>query len=180
MIDTIFPLRECELLSGLNDAELSSIAIICTTTSMAEGDTLFLEGQKAELIYIVTDGRIALQKSLGDSRKKGPARGGNYRFLLSRRGGGMVGVGRTLPIHAVRDRVGADAVAVHQGIAVEKSDGAKPGCGIPNHAISVRSYGAATSASCARLDGGEREYRNRANAIELKYRMEEASPGGAL
>ena len=70
MIDTIFPLRECELLSGLNDAELSSIAIICTTTSMAEGDTLFLEGQKAELIYIVTDGRIALQKSLGNSRKK--------------------------------------------------------------------------------------------------------------
>ena len=70
MIDTIFPLRESELLSGLDDAELSSIAIICTNTSVAEGDTLFMEGQSAEHIYIVTDGRIALQKSLGDQRRK--------------------------------------------------------------------------------------------------------------
>ena len=70
MIDTIFPLRDCELLSGLNDAELSSIAIICTNTSMAEGDPLFTEGQRAEHIYIVTSGRIALQKSLRDRRKK--------------------------------------------------------------------------------------------------------------
>lgn len=70
MIDTIFPLRDCELLSGLNDAELSSIAIICTKISVDEGDSLFIEGQSAEHIYIVTDGRVALQKSLGDSRRK--------------------------------------------------------------------------------------------------------------
>ena len=70
MIDTIFPLRDCELLSGLKDAELSSIAIICTRISVAEGDPLFLEGQRADHIYLVTGGRIALQKSLGDSRKK--------------------------------------------------------------------------------------------------------------
>ncbi len=70
MIDTIFPLRDCELLSDLSDKELSSIAIICTKTSVTEGDSLFLEGQRAEHIYIVTSGRIALQKSLGDSRRK--------------------------------------------------------------------------------------------------------------
>ena len=70
MIDTIFPLRDCELLRKLNDAELSSIAIICTKTRMAEGDPLFQEGQAADHIYIVTNGRIALQKSLGDHRKK--------------------------------------------------------------------------------------------------------------
>ncbi len=68
MIDTIFPLRDCELLSGLNDEELSSIAIICSRMRLAEGDRLFLEGQAAERIYIVTDGRIALHKSLGDHR----------------------------------------------------------------------------------------------------------------
>ena len=68
MIDTIFPLRDCELLNGLNDEELSNIAIICSRISMAEGDRLFLEGQEAERIYIVTDGRIALHKSLGDHR----------------------------------------------------------------------------------------------------------------
>ncbi len=66
MIDTIFPLRDCELLSGLNDAELSSIAIICTRLRMDEGDRLFLEGHTADRIYIVTDGRIALHKSLDD------------------------------------------------------------------------------------------------------------------
>lgn len=68
MIDTIFPLRACELLSGLNDEELSSIAIICSSLGMAEGGRLFVEGQAAEHIYIVTSGRIALHKSLGDRR----------------------------------------------------------------------------------------------------------------
>ncbi len=66
MIDTIFPLRRCELLSELNDEELSSIAILCSRVRLAEGQRLFLEGQAAERIYIVTDGRIALHKSLGD------------------------------------------------------------------------------------------------------------------
>ena len=70
MIDTIFPLRDCELLSALSDKELSSIAIICSKTSVTEGDSLFMEGQRAEHIYIVTSGRIALQKNLGDRRKK--------------------------------------------------------------------------------------------------------------
>ena len=69
MIDAIFPLRDCELLSSLNDEELSRIAIICSRISVAEGDRLFLEGQSAEHIYIVTNGRIALHKSLGDRAK---------------------------------------------------------------------------------------------------------------
>ncbi len=68
MIDAIFPLRDCELLRGLDDKELSSIAIICSRVYLEEGERLFLEGQAADRIYIVTDGRIALQKSVGDQQ----------------------------------------------------------------------------------------------------------------
>lgn len=69
MIDTIFPLRECELLKELDDEELSSIAIICSSVYMDEGARLFLEGQAADRIYIVTDGKVALHKNLARSQR---------------------------------------------------------------------------------------------------------------
>ena len=69
MIDTIFPLRDCELLRGLDDEELSSIAIICSRVYLEEGARLFLEGQAADRIYLVTDGRIALHKNLARSQR---------------------------------------------------------------------------------------------------------------
>ena len=37
MIDSIFPLRECELFKDLADEELSSIAILCSEVVEAEG-----------------------------------------------------------------------------------------------------------------------------------------------
>ena len=69
MIDTIFPLRDCELFRGLDDEELSSVAIICSRVYMAEGERLFLEGQAADQLYLVTDGRIALHKNLARSQR---------------------------------------------------------------------------------------------------------------
>ena len=69
MIDTIFPLRDSELFRGLDDEELSSIAIICSRVYMAEGERLFLEGQAADQLYLVTDGRIALHKNLERSQR---------------------------------------------------------------------------------------------------------------
>ena len=68
MIDTIFTLKNCELFAGLNEDELSNIAIICSSVNTVEGERLFLEDQAAQNIYIVVSGRIALQKSLGHHR----------------------------------------------------------------------------------------------------------------
>ena len=65
MINTIFPLKECELFRGLEDDELTRVAIICSEIDLEESEPLFSEHQPADQIYIVTRGRIALHKSVG-------------------------------------------------------------------------------------------------------------------
>ena len=65
MINSIFPLKECELFSGLGDDELARVAIICSEIELTEGTPLFSEHQPAEQIYVVTKGQIALHKSIG-------------------------------------------------------------------------------------------------------------------
>ena len=65
MIDSIFPLRECELFRDLADEELSSIAILCSEVVEAEGAKLFREGQKADRLFVVARGKVALHKRLG-------------------------------------------------------------------------------------------------------------------
>ena len=65
MINSIFPLRECELFKGLEDEELSRVAIICSEIELTEGETLFSEHWPAEQIYVVTRGSIALHQSVG-------------------------------------------------------------------------------------------------------------------
>ena len=70
MINSIFPLRECELFKSLEDEELSRVAIICSELDMAEGAPLFVEGQAADRIYIVTQGRVALHKSVESSTRR--------------------------------------------------------------------------------------------------------------
>ena len=67
LIHSIFPLKECELFKDLEDEELARVAIICSEMDIAEGAPLFSEGQPAQQIYIVTQGKIALQKSVGQS-----------------------------------------------------------------------------------------------------------------
>ena len=65
MIDSVFPLRECELFRDLADEELSRIAILCSEIVEAEGAKLIREGQKADRLYVVTRGKVALHKRLG-------------------------------------------------------------------------------------------------------------------
>ena len=65
MINTIFPLRECELFKDLEDEELTRVAIISEEIELTEAAPLFCEDQPAEQIYIVTQGKIALHKMLG-------------------------------------------------------------------------------------------------------------------
>ncbi len=65
MINTIFPLKECELFRGLDEDELTKVAFICSEIQLEESELLFSEHQPAEQIYVVTKGRIALHKSVG-------------------------------------------------------------------------------------------------------------------
>ena len=65
MIDSIFPLRECELFRDLADEEMSSIAILCSEVVEVEGAKLISEGQKADRLFVVTRGKVALHKRLG-------------------------------------------------------------------------------------------------------------------
>ena len=176
MIDTIFPLRDCELLSGLNDEELSSIAIICSRMRLAEGDRLFLEGQAAERIYIVTDGRIALHKSLGDHR------------TLSQRGAATIAfccpdeiVGWSALVEPYRYTLSATAWEQSQLLVVRASllrramELNPDGRGLPNHALPVRSNGPPPSANSARPHSRQREFRNGANTVRIHDNVETGS-----
>ena len=64
MINTIYPLKECELFIGLDEDELTKVALICSEIDLEEAEPLFSERQPAQQIYIVTKGRIALHKSV--------------------------------------------------------------------------------------------------------------------
>ena len=57
LISSIFPLRESELSSD----QLTGIAVICSDTVVVEGTLLFSQGTRANRLYIVTEGLIALQ-----------------------------------------------------------------------------------------------------------------------
>ena len=65
MINAIFPLKQCELFIGLDEDELSKVALICSEVDLGESETLFSEHQLADVIYVVINGRIALHKSSG-------------------------------------------------------------------------------------------------------------------
>jgi len=61
VIGNIFHLRESELFNRLSDEELDNIALLCTETIVAEGVLLFSQDRKANRLYIVTNGLVALQ-----------------------------------------------------------------------------------------------------------------------
>ena len=61
VISSIFPLRESELFSKLSGDQLTGIAVICSDTVVVEGTLLFSQGRRANRLYIVADGLIALQ-----------------------------------------------------------------------------------------------------------------------
>ena len=57
-------LRQCELFSELDDAELELVAPLCRETVYAEGETIFAADEQARDLYILQEGRVALQVRL--------------------------------------------------------------------------------------------------------------------
>jgi CRP/FNR family cyclic AMP-dependent transcriptional regulator len=60
-------LRKVDVLQGLTDWELTVIAQVFREETVAEGVTLFEEGQKAERLFILEEGEISVQIPNGES-----------------------------------------------------------------------------------------------------------------
>ncbi|MBI2869410.1 MAG: cyclic nucleotide-binding domain-containing protein [Chloroflexi bacterium] len=57
-------LRECPVFAGLSDADLERIAGIGVTRDYEAGSTLFAENEAADELFVVLEGKVALQMSV--------------------------------------------------------------------------------------------------------------------
>ena len=64
MIATITPLLRSELFETLTEEEISKLTPLSSEFAVIEDSFLFIEGHNASQLYIVTEGRIALQKAV--------------------------------------------------------------------------------------------------------------------
>jgi CRP-like cAMP-binding protein len=58
MVDT---LKGSELFGGMDKGHLEKLAQLCRTSSYREGQFIFKEGDEAREIYVLADGRVALE-----------------------------------------------------------------------------------------------------------------------
>jgi toluene monooxygenase system ferredoxin subunit len=58
LVDT---LKSSELFGGLEVSHLEEVANLCRGSSYRKGETIFNEGDEAKEIYILADGRVALE-----------------------------------------------------------------------------------------------------------------------
>ncbi|ACD96516.1 Crp/Fnr family transcriptional regulator [Trichlorobacter lovleyi] len=63
-------LKNSLLFSGLNDADLASLAAITVRRSFAKGETLFSEGDEATGFYLLVEGHLKLCRVSPDGREK--------------------------------------------------------------------------------------------------------------
>jgi CRP-like cAMP-binding protein len=61
-------LRECGLFSALSDAELTQVASAASDKEFEAGATIFQEGEAAEDLYVLREGKVALQMALPASQ----------------------------------------------------------------------------------------------------------------
>lgn len=64
MISPIDVLHQNELFKELTEEELSKLAPLSSSYAAIEDSALFMEGHSASRLYLVTNGQIALQKSI--------------------------------------------------------------------------------------------------------------------
>jgi CRP-like cAMP-binding protein len=64
MIQHINMLRRSELFSELTEDELCVLMPFCTDAAIAEEGMIFNEGREASHVYVLTEGKIALQKHI--------------------------------------------------------------------------------------------------------------------
>ena len=64
--DTLTFLRSIELLRGVPDAALESVAAACVETSLAADELLFRQGDAGDALFLVMEGRLAVLAETGD------------------------------------------------------------------------------------------------------------------
>ena len=64
MIKDVELLRRNELTKDLTDEELARFALLCSPYAVVEDGVLFSEGRRASHLYLITEGQIAVQKSI--------------------------------------------------------------------------------------------------------------------
>ena len=64
MIDSVVSLQDNELFGTLTEQEMSRLTPFCAPFVAIEDAVLFAEGRQASHLYLVTEGRIALQKAV--------------------------------------------------------------------------------------------------------------------
>jgi CRP-like cAMP-binding protein len=62
-------LTQVELFADLSEPQLDEILVATITKVMQRGDVLFSEGDEADALYVVTDGRIAIANKSIDGRE---------------------------------------------------------------------------------------------------------------
>jgi CRP-like cAMP-binding protein len=68
------PLQQNELFEVLTEGEISRLAPLCSHFAAVEDSVLFMEGRNATHLYLVTEGRVALQKSIRTPHARHPRR----------------------------------------------------------------------------------------------------------
>jgi len=64
VIPDIGALRCFEAFAGFSDEELAEIIALCQEESYAEGDILAVEGEPAEKLFLILEGKVSLEKSV--------------------------------------------------------------------------------------------------------------------
>ncbi len=69
-MELIPTLKNSLLFSGLNDADLASLASIAVRRTFGKGETLFAEGEQAPGFYLLVNGYIKMCRTTPDGREK--------------------------------------------------------------------------------------------------------------
>ena len=64
-MDCVSALRECELFAGLSECKLEKIARLCRQEALPAGTVIFGEGNHATHLYVVGEGKVALEMRPG-------------------------------------------------------------------------------------------------------------------
>jgi len=67
---TISQLQRCRLFSGIGEPRLSALASICSSRTLAAGQTLFWHGEPVGHVFLVLDGAINLERRVKENQRK--------------------------------------------------------------------------------------------------------------
>ena len=74
MLSSVAPLKYNELFKALTEEELSRLASICSDYVVIQDAVVFAEGRTASHVYVLVEGKIALQKAIRAPNAKHPRR----------------------------------------------------------------------------------------------------------